>query len=178
MLSKYFFFSIFYIHSVTHSVVNVPIIITYLLKNRWLIFQKNYLFLGFILRPDISIDSKGFRRLSYNGNRFGHRKRYDNRSTVIWYCTASTYCPLLGRKKRCQGKIRSKFIDGYEMVENIRVYHDHPPLERFWTQIVFSFWIKKHVMWFKFFYLTWIVYIFSLCNPIRKIYEYIFLIDL
>lgn len=76
---------------------------------------------------DINIDSNGFRRLIYGGHRFGHRKLYDDKTQVIWNCTSNYHDPSSGKWKRCNAKVRTCLIDGYEMVENVELQHGHKP---------------------------------------------------
>lgn len=64
-----------------------------------------------------------------NGYRFGERGRGSSsagRPTQYWQCTANFRDSKTGKTKRCLARINTMIIDGYEMIRNPHVTHDHP----------------------------------------------------
>lgn len=94
--------------------------------------NKNFiLFSDYATFADIYIASNGFRRLVLHGHRFGERGSNANRSVGIhcWQCTANMRDKVTGKMRRCTIRLKTKVIDGYEMIQNIDVKHKHKPIE-------------------------------------------------
>lgn len=75
----------------------------------------------------------GYRRLILDGHRFGELNTivtYEANSPAEqfinnWRCTANVYNQKMKKHKRCTVRLKTKVIDGYEMIEKINVIHDH-----------------------------------------------------
>lgn len=79
-----------------------------------------YCFTGACLTfANIVNTSRGHRRLICNGFRFGELPTTGN--AVRWRCTALE----TKTKKRCNAKLTTKMIDGYEMIEATYTAHNH-----------------------------------------------------
>lgn len=82
---------------------------------------------------DIYPAPNGFRRLILNGYRFGERGTssggFDPIPNQFWQCTANIRDIKTGKLKRCPVRIRTKVIDGYEMIYDTIVKHYHKPAE-------------------------------------------------
>lgn len=73
---------------------------------------------------EVSVDDKGFRRLLCNGYRFGQYYKY-SKSDVCWKCTTNVHDPITGKRRACSARIRTKLLNGYEMIKNANIEHDH-----------------------------------------------------
>lgn len=80
----------------------------------------------FTVFAKISTDHTGFRRLYHGGYRYGHRRSEENKTIIKWECTG-TYHDSKGKSKRCTVFIRTKLIDGYEMLQAFKPKHLHRP---------------------------------------------------
>lgn len=83
-------------------------------------------FSDFKTYADIRIDERGSRRLLYGGYRFGQVYEYKGVGDIRWKCTSNYIDSNSGQRRGCRAFVRTKMIDGYEMIQNIRVKHDHP----------------------------------------------------
>lgn len=90
--------------------------------------QISFFVAEFSLYADIRITNKGYRRLTYGHHQFGEVSRLA-KDIVIWRCTANGLKDVLGKRKRCNFRIRTKIVNGYEMLSRISVAqaheHDH-----------------------------------------------------
>lgn len=60
-----------------------------------------------------------------DGRKFGETKRGLD-GIIHWRCTANGFNEHLGRSTRCNVRLRTKLINGYEMLENtIMKEHNH-----------------------------------------------------
>lgn len=84
-------------------------------------------FTGFTIFADIRLTANGYRRLTYKGHKYGCRKINEGKEIITWECTCTYLDPITKRNKRCYTKVKTKIIDGYEMLQPITTYHDHPP---------------------------------------------------
>lgn len=88
---------------------------------------------AFVTFADIYPAPNGFRRLILNGYRFGERGSSSGirgkEPTQLWQCTANKRDQETGKMKRCPVRIRTKVIDGYEMIRNADVTHYHKKSE-------------------------------------------------
>lgn len=71
----------------------------------------------------IEISDKGHRQLWFHGHKFG--QYYQKSDETIWRCSRTNILSLDGGKKRCQLKMKTKKIGGYEMIKNSNGVHDH-----------------------------------------------------
>lgn len=81
------------------------------------------LFADYTAYANIIIDEKGFRRLLCNGYRYGHY--YVSTDEVCWKCTSNILDTKTGKRRPCSARIKTKLIDGYEMIKNPYIKHDH-----------------------------------------------------
>lgn len=84
----------------------------------------NWLFyLDFILAyttfAEVIIDHRGYRRLICNGFRFGIHYQHKNKE-ISWRCTTATK-----HSGRCCARLKTKLINGYEMIKSVNVNHEH-----------------------------------------------------
>lgn len=71
------------------------------------------------------IDHRGFRRLLHNGFRFGIHYQHALNG-INWRCTtALKQSDENGKKNRCTARLKTKMINGYEMIKNDNIKHDH-----------------------------------------------------
>lgn len=73
---------------------------------------------------NIIVDHQGFRRLFLDGHRYGVVLRKANE--YVWRCTKNHPHKLSGKTTKCNGRLRTKMIDGYEMIQTPFVVHSHP----------------------------------------------------
>lgn len=78
----------------------------------------------FTTLAEIFVDTNGFRRLMYDGYRFGTRGK-EAKPKTVWYCTANVTADTDNVRRRCQSKIRTSTINGYEMIQSTEIKHDH-----------------------------------------------------
>lgn len=69
---------------------------------------------------EVSVDIRGYRRLFLDGHRFGMHYQHVNEDTS-WRCTSV----MNNRTTRCDARIRTRVINGYEMIKNVDVKHGH-----------------------------------------------------
>lgn len=82
---------------------------------------------------DIYRASNGFRRLVLDGYRYGELgigHTYDANTCEkiflqYWRCTANVYDQKTKKYKRCLVRLKTRVIDGYEMIEKTNVLHEH-----------------------------------------------------
>lgn len=75
---------------------------------------------------DIFPAPNGFRRLILDGYRFGERGSSSGENPIrYWQCTANVRDEDTGKLKRCQTRLKTTIIDGYEMIQNPNVKHNH-----------------------------------------------------
>lgn len=79
--------------------------------------------LDYTTYADVVIDNRGYRRLLYNGFRFGIH--YDKKGETTWRCTTYVYKKGTGKRTGCRARIKSKMVNGYEMIKDPNVQHDH-----------------------------------------------------
>lgn len=88
-------------------------IITFItIKN---ISQLKSIFIGweYTTFAEVITNNRGYRRLVYDGHGFGIK--YQNSYEICWRCTI----------RPCRAKLRTKLINGYEMIKTIDIKHDH-----------------------------------------------------
>lgn len=91
-------------------------------------------FLDYSTHAEIHVE-RGFRRLVCNGYRFAEYYKYLKTEVVLWKCTKTVYDRKSGKRKPCIARIRTKIINGYEMIENPNANHNHRPLKYNWSLI-------------------------------------------
>lgn len=64
----------------------------------------------------------GHRQLISNGFKFSEYYQ-SAKGEITWRCIKMPYCD--GRRRNCGARLRTKVINGYEMIKNINVKHDH-----------------------------------------------------
>lgn len=62
---------------------------------------------------EVITNNRGYRRLLYDGHGFGIK--YQNSDEICWRCTI----------RPCRAKLRTKLINGYEMIKTNDIKHDH-----------------------------------------------------
>lgn len=71
----------------------------------------------------IESTEKGHRLLWVNGHKFGYY--YQSSNDATWKCTRRGIVGLDGVKKRCNARMKTKTINGYEMIQSSKCVHDH-----------------------------------------------------
>lgn len=84
-----------------------------------LIICISYLELEYITFAEVTVDHRGYRRLTYDGFRFGVKTYYKNGETN-WRCTSKGDV-----NGRCRARIRTQVINGYEMIKDVNEQHNH-----------------------------------------------------
>lgn len=73
---------------------------------------------------EVIIDHRGFRRLMHSdGFAYGVHHEYKDGATR-WRCTLGRVKGT-GKRLGCRGSLRTKKINGYEMIKDPHVIHDH-----------------------------------------------------
>lgn len=78
----------------------------------------------YVTFAEIVVGVNGYRRLLYNGYRYGTRGK-EAKPNTIWLCTSDVLCPKTGKVRRCKSKLRTAVIDGNEMIESTNTKHEH-----------------------------------------------------
>lgn len=65
------------------------------------------------------------------GYRYGPHETLKNGKGIWWRCAKGCIIDEGDGIKRCQVRVRTKMIDGYEMIETVKL-HSHPPLILRW----------------------------------------------
>lgn len=84
--------------------------------------------LEFSTFANVIIDHRGFQRLLHRGFRYGIHYQNAKDPFISWRCTSIT---KEGKKtKRCPARIQTRLINGYAMIKNDSVKHDHESFSR------------------------------------------------
>lgn len=86
---------------------------------------QSFFFAEYLTFADIRVDEKGLKSLTCNGHTFG--EYYINLETqdAFWACTEIIFDPILMKKRSCRACLKTKIVQGYEMIRTTRVRHDH-----------------------------------------------------
>lgn len=68
----------------------------------------------------VTIDHRGYRRLLHNGFRFGIHYQHSVNNEISWRCTRA-----VKPGGRCSARVRTRLVNGYEMLKCDNVKHDH-----------------------------------------------------
>lgn len=75
---------------------------------------------------NICTSKRGFKQLVLYENTFGAIDQARN-GTTIWRCTQPIINATTKKPGRCKARLRTKIIDGYEMIKNpLEPSHSHP----------------------------------------------------
>lgn len=74
---------------------------------------------------EVKLDDNGIRQLISNGNKFIEYYIDLRSQETFWSCTTPTYNSITKKKTPCRACIKTKLIDGYEMIRNPNPKHDH-----------------------------------------------------
>lgn len=84
-----------------------------------------HFFAEYLTFADVDIDSNGIKKLRCNNELFGEYYIDWRTREKFWACTKMVYDSLLKKKRPCRACIKTKVIDGYEMIRYPNVKHDH-----------------------------------------------------
>lgn len=85
----------------------------------------DFVFVGFSHFANISIAASGARRVVHDGFTFGVFKNYAKSGILAWRCIKDNKDKQTGVRKRCTAIVRTKTIDGYEMLKPSKTPHIH-----------------------------------------------------
>ena len=82
-------------------------------------------YLEFSTFANVINDLRGFKRLLHRGFRYGIHYQNAKDPFISWRCTSKK--KEGDTTKRCPARIQTRLINGYEMIKNVNVKHDHEP---------------------------------------------------
>lgn len=71
------------------------------------------------------MDKNGHRSLNCNGNQFIEYYTDLRTQEVFWSCKQLVQNIITKKNRQCRAVIKTKLIDGYEMIRNASPRHDH-----------------------------------------------------
>lgn len=74
---------------------------------------------------DVDVDANGGKKLRCNEETFGEYYIDWRTQEKFWACTKMVYDRATRKKRPCRACIKTKVIDGYEMIRYANVKHDH-----------------------------------------------------
>lgn len=93
------------------------------MKTKLILFDFPSLKIEFTMYAYIHESGKhGHRQLICNGFKFSEYYASAN-GEIIWRCNKMFHCD--GRRRNCGARLRTKVINGYEMIKNMNVKHVH-----------------------------------------------------
>ena len=74
---------------------------------------------------DVDVDVNGVKKLRCDNETFDEYYIDWRTQEKFWACTKMVYDHKIRKRRPCRACIKTKVIDGYEMVRIARVKHDH-----------------------------------------------------
>lgn len=73
---------------------------------------------------DIKLSSQGYRRLHLDGSNFGAIDQKSN-GDAVWRCTKNYRLKQGNKRLKCNARLHTKLINGYEMIYSTKCQHKH-----------------------------------------------------